>query len=264
MTQRLKVLVACEFSGIVREAFNRLGHEATSCDLLDTEIPGDHMIHDAIDVAESDDWDVIVTHAPCTFLTLAGVRWLYKPWPVVKGQPKRKGHSKEIDPVRWQKMLDACQFFARLYHNPAPKLAAENPIMHGHAVRELERLGVPAFTQSVQPYQFGHLETKRTCLWLRGLPELVETDNVEAAMRKLPKSQTNLVHLASPGPDRWLLRSRTYPGIAEAMAHQWGGRVTSKTFPVLKPAALSPLVGPTPAPLTSGNPVSSTHNHKNK
>lgn len=256
MTQRLKVLVACEFSGIVREAFNRLGHDATSCDLLDTEIPGDHIIHDARDVADSENWDLIVTHAPCTFLTNAGVRWLYK-----RG-PGGKGHTMEKDPARWQAMLDGCAFFAALYHSNTPRLCAENPVMHGHAVKELARLGVPVFSQSVQPYQFGHLETKRTCLWLRGLPKLVGTEDVEKQMRALPKSQTNLVHLASPGPDRWLMRSRTYPGIAEAMAHQWGGRVTSKTFPVLKPDALSPLAGPTPAPLASGIPVSSTPNHK--
>jgi len=255
MTPRLKVLVACEFSGIVREAFNRLGHDATSCDLLPTEIPGDHMQHDALDVLESEDWDLLIAHPPCTYLTNSGVRWLYG----------KKGGSKVIDPARWQLMLDGCAFFARFYNSGVPRVAVENPVMHGHAVAELKRLGVPAFSQSVQPYQFGHLETKRTCLWLRGLPGLVETENVEKAMRKLPKSQTNLVHLASPGPDRWLMRSRTYPGIAEAMAHQWGGHVTHKTFPVLKPDALSPdLSGTTPAPLALGTPVSSTQTHKNK
>jgi hypothetical protein len=255
MTPRLKVLVACEFSGIVREAFNRLGHDATSCDLLATEIPGDHIRHDAIDVLESEDWDMVIAHPPCTYLTNSGVRWLYG----------KKGGSTTRDPIRWQQMLDGCQFFARLYHSEAPRVAVENPVMHGHAVAELVRLGVPSFSQSVQPYQFGHLETKRTCLWLRGLAPLVGTEDVEKEMRALPKSQTNLVHLASPGPDRWLMRSRTYPGIAEAMAHQWGGRVTSKSFPVLKPDALSPdLSGTTPAPLTLGTPVSSNPNHKNK
>jgi hypothetical protein len=241
MTQRLKVLVACDFSGIVREAFNRLGHDATSCDLLPTEIPGDHMVHDAIDVLESDDWDLVISHPPCTYLTNSGVRWLYG----------KKGGSKVRDEARWALMRAGADFFARFYHAEAPRVAVENPVMHGHATSYLAGLGVPSFSQSVQPYQFGHLETKRTCLWLRGLPELVETENVEKAMRRLPKSQTNLVHLASPGPDRWLMRSRTYPGIAEAMAHQWGGHVSSKSFPVLKPAALSPdPSGTTPAPLT--------------
>jgi hypothetical protein len=222
--------------------------------LLETEIPGDHIRHDAIDVLESEDWDMVIAHPPCTYLTNSGVRWLYG----------KKGGCTEIEPVRWQQMLEGCAFFARFYNAEAPRVCVENPVMHGHAVKELARLGVPAFSQSVQPYQFGHLETKRTCLWLRGLAPLVGTEDVEKEMRALPKSQTNLVHLASPGPDRWLMRSRTYPGIAEAMAHQWGGRVTSKSFPVLKPDALNPQAGNTPAPLTLGTPVSSNPNHKNK
>jgi hypothetical protein len=245
MTTRLKVLVACEFSGIVREAFNRLGHDATSCDLLETEIPGDHIRHDAIDVLESEDWDLVIAHPPCTYLTNSGVRWLYG----------KKGGSKVRDLARWQLMHEGADFFARFYQADSPRVCVENPVMHGHASDYLAAKGVPAFSQSVQPYQFGHLETKRTCLWLRGLPPLVGTEDVEKAMRALPKSQTNLVHLASPGPDRWLMRSRTYPGIAEAMAHQWGGRVTSKSFPVLKPDALNPQAGNTPAPLALGIPL---------
>lgn len=217
MSTRLRVLVACEFSGIVREAFNRLGHEATSCDLLATEIPGRHLRCDALDALGFRDWDLIVAHPPCTYLTNSGVRWLYG----------KHGGSTVKDPQRWADMLAACRFFAALYGAQCGRLAVENPVMHGHAVAELARLGVPAFSQSIQPYQFGHLETKRTCLWLRGLPALAGTEDVEAAMRRLPKSETNRVHLASPGPERWAMRSRTFPGIAEAMAMQWGGRVSS-------------------------------------
>lgn len=217
---RLSVLVACEFSAIVREAFNRLGHFAWSVDVRETEIPGQHYQGDALEMLDAEEWDLIISHPPCTFLTNSGVRWLYG----------KKGGSTVRDEARWESMRRGAEFFAKLYHAKAAKgSAAENPVMHGHAAGYLAALGVPAFTQSVQPYQFGHLETKRTCLWLRGLSPLVETENVERAMRKLPKSQTNLVHLASPGPERERLRSRTYPGIAEAMAHQWGGRVTRAT-----------------------------------
>lgn len=223
MSGRLKVLVACEFSAVVREAFNRLGHDATSCDLLASEIPGKHVVGDALDVLASDFWDVAVMHPPCTYICNSGVRWMFG------------GKGTKPDPVRFQQMRDGCDFFARLYWGEgsdgkthAERVAVENPVMHGHARDYLAEVwSVPGFSQSVQPYEFGHMETKRTCLWLRGLPALVETDNVERAMRKLPKSQTNLVHLATPGPDRWRLRSRTYPGIAEAMAAQWGGVVSA-------------------------------------
>ncbi len=214
--ERLRVGVVCEFSGVVREAFNRLGHDAWSCDLLATEIPGRHIRCDAREFISMRDWDLLICHPPCTFLTNSGVRWLYG----------KTGGSTVKDPQRWADMRAGCEFFAALYGAKCDRVAVENPVMHGHAVAELAARGVPPFTQSIQPYHFGHLETKRTCLWLRGLPALVGTDDVEAVMRALPKSQTNLVHLASPGPDRWLLRSRTYPGIGEAMAAQWGGCVT--------------------------------------
>ncbi len=217
MAQRLKVLVCCEFSAIVREAFNRLGHDATSCDLLPTEIPGKHFRADALEVLGFREWDLVIAHPPCTYLTNSGVRWLYG----------KKGGSTVRDEARWNDMRAGAAFFAALYRANCGRVAVENPVMHGHAASYLAGLGVPAFSQSIQPYQFGHLETKRTCLWLRGLPALVGTEDVEAAMRKLPKSQTNRVHLASPGPERWAMRSRTFPGIAEAMAMQWGGRVSS-------------------------------------
>lgn len=231
MSSRLKVLVACEFSGIVREAFNRLGHEATSCDVLPSEIPGRHFQWDAIESLDFARWDLVVAHPPCTYLCNSGVRWLY-------GQ---KGGSTEREPVRWALMLAGCAFFASLYNADCARVCVENPVMHGHAADVLARAGVPSFSQSVQPYHFGHMETKRTCLWLRGLEPLRGTEDVERAMRKLPKSQTNLVHLASPGPERWLMRSRTYPGIAGAMAHQWGGRVTrcAVSFAGLNSDALS-------------------------
>lgn len=215
MATRLKVLIACEFSAIVREAFRRLGHDATSCDILPTEIPGPHIQGDALSALVSTDWDLVVSHAPCTYLTNAGVRWLY-------GAGKSQGIR---DEKRWGDMREGAAFFRAFFDRYTGPLCAENPIMHSHAMREV---GEPAgiVRQIVQPYQFGHLETKATVLWLRNLAPLKHTEDVEAAMRALPKSQTHRVHLASPGPDRWKMRSRTFPGIAEAMALQWGGRVS--------------------------------------
>ncbi len=216
MPARLNVLVACEFSGVVREAFNRLGHRATSCDLLPSEIPGRHFMWDALEMLAMGEWDLVIAHPPCTYLCNSGVRWLYG----------KKGGSAKRDEARWTAMRAGAQFFRAFADEYSGPLCIENPVMHGHAQTEVGPM--PGFErQTVQPYQFGHLETKATVLHLRGLRPLVETENVEAAMRKLPKSRTNLVHLASPGPERWALRSRTYPGIAEAMAHQWGGRVSS-------------------------------------
>lgn len=240
MPSRLKVLVACEFSAIVREAFNRMGHEAWSCDLLPSEIPGRHFQGDALEMLTADDWDLVIAHPPCTYLCNSGVRWLYGG----KGQTR--------DETRWRAMQDGARFFRsffELYKGPA--LGVENPIMHSHGLAEV---GSPAgvVKQTVQPWQHGHLETKATILWLRGLQPLHETANVKAAMLKLPKSQTNKVHLASPGPDRWAMRSRTFPGIAEAMAQQWGGRVTHKSFPVVMPAAISRSRANPPAPLPLG------------
>lgn len=213
MASRLRVLVACEFSGIVREAFNRLGHEAHSCDLLDTEIPGAHVRGDALDVLGAFDWDLVIAHPPCTYLCNSGVRWLYGGKGTVK------------DSARWKLMERGAAFFRAFFEEFDGPLCVENPIMHGPGLAAVGPVAGVVKT-TVQPYQFGHLETKATILWLRALAPLRATDDVERAMRALPKSQTNRVHLASPGPDRWLMRSRTFPGIAEAMAAQWGGRVS--------------------------------------
>lgn len=214
-SRRLRVLVACEFSAIVREAFNRLGHDATSCDLLATEIPGKHWRADAREVLTYREWDLVIAHPTCTYLCNSGVRWLYG----------KRGGSTVIDAGRWAAMLEGAAFFRSFFDGYAGRLCVENPVMHSHGLAAVGDVGPGVIKQMVQPYQFGHLETKATVLWLRGLPRLVATDDVEAAMRRLPKSQTNRVHLASPGPDRWAQRSRTFPGIAEAMAMQWGGRV---------------------------------------
>lgn len=192
----MRVLIACEFSGIVRDAFIARGHDAVSCDLIDTERPGPHIIGDALTAAYSGDYDMMIAHPPCTYLANSGVRWLYDGW--------------EIDSDRWGRMEDSAAFFASLLTAPIPHVAVENPVMHSYA-REL--IGENA-TQYIQPWQFGHGEIKRTGLWLRNLPPLVPTHIVDG--------RTPRVHHASPGPDRWKERSRTLPGIAEAMAEQWG------------------------------------------
>jgi hypothetical protein len=181
----MRVLVACEFSGIVRDAFLERGHDAMSCDLLPTESPGPHYQGDVRDVF-GDGWDLMVAHPPCTFLAVSGARWFAE---------------------RRQEQADALAFVRLLLAAPIPRIALENPVsVISSAIRKPDQI--------IQPWQFGHGETKATCLWLKGLPKLTPTNIV-------PERHAR-VHLASPGPDRWKERSRTLPGIAAAMAEQWG------------------------------------------
>lgn len=189
--------MACEFSGIVRDAFIAAGHDAVSCDLLPSERPGPHIQADIINVLmyDADRFDAMVAHPPCRLLCNSGVRWLYGGKGVVR------------DDERWAEMEEAARFFFLLLSAPIPRVAVENPIMHRHA-------GIEKPTQIIQPWQYGHPETKATGLWLRNLPALQPTDVVDG--------RTPRVHHASPGPDRWKERSRTLPGIAKAMAEQWG------------------------------------------
>ena len=192
----MRVLVGCEFSGIVRDAFTARGHSAMSCDTLPTESdPINHWQGDVMDVLDWG-WDLAIFHPPCTYLANSGVRWLYK-----DGEP---------DEDRWLRMADGAEFFRALLNAPIPRIAVENPIMHKYA-REIVGRGPD---QYVQPWQYGHPETKATGLWLKNLPKL-EPTNIVAGRE--PR-----VHHASPGPDRWKERSRTLAGIAEAMADQWG------------------------------------------
>lgn len=190
----MRVLVACEYSGAVREAFAAFGHDAWSCDLLPTERPGKHIQGDALDVIK-DGWDLMIAHPPCTYLTNAGTRWLFD----------------ATQPDRWEKMRDGAAFFLALYTAPIAKIAVENPIMHGHAKRIIAREP----TQIIHPWQHGHGETKATCLWLKNLPPLEPSNVVEG---REPR-----IHFMPPSEDRWKERSRTLSGIAKAMAEQWGG-----------------------------------------
>ncbi len=190
----MRVLVACEFSGIVREAFRARGHDAWSCDLLPAEDDGqNHFQDDAVGVAYNTfRWDLMIAHPPCTHLAVSGARWF-----------KEKRVEQEA----------ALAFVARLLAAPIPRIALENPIsIISSKIRKPDQI--------IQPWQFGHGETKATCLWLKGLPKLEPTNIVEG--------RTPRVHYASPGPDRWKERSRTMTGIAEAMADQWGSVMSSE------------------------------------
>ncbi len=181
-----KVLVACEYSATVRDAFRSRGHDAWSCDLLPTE--GDttwHIQGDVLPVID-DGWDLLIAHPPCTHLAVSGARWF---------------KDKKVE------QAEALEFVRALLFCDVPRIALENPVsVISSRIRKPD--------QVIHPWQFGHGETKATCLWLKNLPKLTPTDIVEGREAK--------VHRMPPGPDRWKERSRTYKGIAEAMADQWG------------------------------------------
>lgn len=186
-------MVACEFSGVVRDAFIKRGHDAVSCDLLPTERPGPHIQGDVLEHL-NDGWDLMIAHPPCTRLCNSGVRWL---------------HERNL----WNEMYDAAQFFRRFIQarDIIPHIAIENPIPHKYAVAEI---GV-GYDQLIQPWMFGHGETKATCLWLYSLSPLFPTNRVSGREGKVWKQP--------PSPQRAHIRSITYQGIADAMAEQWGG-----------------------------------------
>jgi hypothetical protein len=194
-------LIACEFSGTVRRAFTARGHDAWSCDLLPAEDGSNrHIVGDARDLL-NDGWDLAICHPPCTRLCNSGVRWL------TKAPPGRTLAD------MWAELETGAALFSAFWNAPIPRIAVENPVMHRHAKALIEDYEPPA--QSVQPWQFGHGEVKRTCLWLRGLPVLTPTDVVEGREAR--------VHRMPPGPNRGKERSRFFSGIADAMADQWGG-----------------------------------------
>lgn len=184
----MRVLVACEYSGVVRDAFRARGHDAWSCDLLDTEVEGPHFKQDiGVILAHGMHWDLMIAHPPCTHLSVSGARWF-----------KEKVNEQ-------REALDFVRFL--LGFGTIDRIALENPIsVISSKIRKPDQI--------IQPWQFGHGETKATCLWLKNLPKLVPTNIVEGREAK--------VHKMSPGPDRWKERSRTYKGIAEAMTQQWG------------------------------------------
>jgi len=181
----VKVLVACEFSGTVRDAFLARGHDAISCDLLPTDKPGPHYQGDVRDIL-GNGFDLMIAHPPCTHLAVSGARWF-------------KDKQKE--------QAEAIAFVMALADAPIPRIVIENPV----SVLST-RWRKP--DQTIHPWQFGHGETKATCLWLQNLPKLTPTNIVGG--------RENKVHRMPPGPNRWKLRSKTYQGIADAMANQWG------------------------------------------
>ncbi len=181
----MKVLVACEYSGTVRDAFIRAGHDAMSCDILPTDSNGPHYQGDVRDVL-GDGWDLMIAHPPCTHLAVSGARWFK-------------------DKVTEQ--AEALDFVRLLMNAPIERIAIENPVsIISSKIRKPDQI--------IQPWQFGHGETKATCLWLKSLPKLTPTSIVEG--------RDNRIHRMPPSPDRWKLRSTTYAGIAQAMADQWG------------------------------------------
>ena len=209
----MKVLVACEYSGIVRDAFLAHGHNAWSCDILPTESPLNqtmnnpnwrHYQADIFEVLEHDnEWDLLIAHPPCTHLSVSGARW-FEPH-TLPGEP---GHK----PLYLR--FEGLAFVDRLLRANIKRICLENPlsIISSH-IRKSD--------QTIQPYQFGHPESKTTCLWLKNLPKLKPTKNVKEEMMKLPPKERNRIHWLGSGKGKE--RSKFYPGIADAMAKQWGG-----------------------------------------
>jgi len=201
----MKILIACEYSGRVRDAINvsdrQNEHHVISCDLLPSEskVPGLHHQGDALELAYGKEWDMMISHPPCTYLSNSGVSWLHK----------QEG--------RWEKLDKGAAFFKALLNAPIKKILVENPIPHRYAVERIGR----KYDQLIQPYQFGHPERKATCLWLKNLPKLKPTDDVKEKMLQLPKSEAQRLHWLPPSKDRAKLRSLTYQGIANAIAAQY-------------------------------------------
>ena len=197
----MNVLIACEESGTVRDAFIKKGHNAISCDILPTSSPGPHMQGNVIDVLNME-WDLIIAHPPCTYLCNSGVCHLFD-------------KNGERDVFRWEQLARAKDFVSDILGAKCKRICVENPIPHKYGLGK-------TYSQIIQPYEFGHPERKATCLWLKGLPKLIATKNVKEKMLSLPKSESQRLHYMSPGPERSKLRSKTFQGIADAMAKQWG------------------------------------------
>ena len=225
----MRVLVACEYSGTVRDAFLTRGHDAMSCDLLPTDRPGPHFQGDAREVL-GDGWDLLIAHPPCTYLTVAA-EWAYKDpdfdrYPGV-GYHQRLKAGTLFGEERRRARVNAVEFFLLMWNCGIPRICIENPV--GHISRHIEG----AARQTIQPHQFGHDASKATCLWLRGLPELVPTKLIDPRMVAGNPRWSNQTdggqNKLPPSSDRWKHRSTTYAGIAEAMADQWGKLVNEPT-----------------------------------
>lgn len=198
----MKILVACEYSGVVRDTLSNIGHDVTSADILDSLKPGQHYKGNVLDIL-NDGWDMLIAHPPCRYICNSGVHHLHK------------------DKTRWDKLDEACKFFCQLWNSNIPKICIENSIPHKYAVKH-PKYPIGRYTHTIQPYEFGHYESKRTCLWLKGLPPLEPTNIVKKPEcgywnNQTPSGQNKL----GPSKNRHLLRAKTYKGIALAMANQW-------------------------------------------
>ena len=199
----MRVLVACEFSGIVRDAFAALGHDAWSCDLLPSERPGKHIQGDAADTAwHQGPWDLMVAHPPCTHLSVSGARHFHR---------------------KQREQVEALAFVQVLMDAPIPRICIENPIsIISSRIRKPDQI--------IQPHMFGHEEFKATCLWLKNLPMLMPNKQLAVPPKGTDEwKRWNRVHRMPPGPDLWKERSRTFTGIAQAMAEQWGAGDSATT-----------------------------------
>lgn len=204
----MRILIGCETSGTVRRAIAARGHDVWSCDLLPADDGSNrHIVGDVRDYL-NDGWDMLVAHPPCTRLCNSGVRWLSAP---------PRGRTLE---QMWADLDDGAALFSACWNAPIPRIAVENPVMHHHAKARIENYAPPA--QTVQPWHFGDPAFKATSLYLRGLPKLTSTNRLTP-----PKAGTDehkawsMIHCASPSADCWKVRSKTFPGIAEAIASQW-------------------------------------------
>ena len=189
----MKILIACEYSGIVRTEFEKLGHDAWSCDLLPTELPGKHIVGNVLDFLD-EDWDMMIAHPPCTHLAVSGARWFSL-------KEKEQG--------------EALEFVKQLMDAPIPRIAIENPIsIISTRIRKPDQI--------IQPWMFGHSESKATCLWLKNLPPLDPTNILTRIGKRWDNQTPSGQNKLGPSKDRWKIRSKTYTGIAKAMAKQWG------------------------------------------
>jgi hypothetical protein len=214
---KLRVLVACEFSGIVRDAFAARGHDAWSCDLLETESPGFGVKHYQGDVLNHlrEGWDLMIAHPPCTFLALCQA-WRKHP---SKADAKKYGLNPKDTTWRREQRDKAIIFAKELWNAPIKQICLENP-------KSILTTWMAKKSQTIHPWQFGHREMKETWLWLKNLPSLKPTNNVYDEMMKLSRKERERVHYASPGENRMKDRSRTYQGVADAMAAQWSEDLT--------------------------------------
>ena len=211
-----RVLIGCETSGVVREEFLARGFDAWSCDVLPADTRTNrHIQDDVLRVLEMQRWDfLMIAHPPCTRLCNSGVRWLKVPPP-----------GKTLEQM-WQELDEGCDLFSKLWNAKVPSLAVENPVMHRYAKERIRNF--ENFSQSVQPWQFANSENctdnvkKRTCLWTKNLPKLIPTSSLNGSTARAE------CHHAPPSSDRWKIRSKFFPGIARAMASQWGNYLLSQ------------------------------------